>query len=94
MVIIWSKADLADEMRENIVEAIKRSLSITFPGAVSLEISNSSKSDSDQLCHVNNVGVAKTVLDQMSNPQPLHIAPSAIQTDDFFFLYRGSYGSK
>lgn len=94
VVIVWSKADLAEEMRENIVEVIKQSLSITFPGAVSLEISNYSKSDSDQHCHVNNVGVAKAVLDQLANPQPLHIAPTAVQTDDFFFLYRGSYGSK
>lgn len=94
VVIVWSKADLADQMRKNIVEAIKRSLSETFPGAASLEISNYSKSDSDQLCHINNVDVAKTVLDQLANPQPLHIAPTAVQTDDFFFLYRGSYGSK
>lgn len=94
VVIVWSKADLAGQMRENIVEAIRRSLSETFPGAVSLEISNYSKSDSDQLCHINNVGVAKTVLDQLASPQPLHIGPAAIQTDDYFFLYRGSYGNK
>lgn len=94
VVIVWSKADLAEQMRENIAENIKRSLSENFPGAVSLEISNYSKSDSDQLCHINNVGITKTVLDQLTNPQPLHIAPAATQTDDFFFLYRGSYGNK
>lgn len=94
VVIVWSKADLAEQMRENIVETIKRSMSENFPGAVSLEISNYSKSDSDQLCHINNVGVTKIVLDQLTNPKPLHIAPAAIQTDDFFFLYRGSYGNK
>lgn len=94
VVIVWSKADLADKMPENIVETIKQNLSETFPGAVSLEISNYSKSDSDQLCHINNVGVAKTVLHQLVNPQPLHIAPAAIPTNDFFILYRGSYGNK
>ena len=94
VVIVWSKADLAEQMRENIVETIKRSLSENFPGAVSLEISNYSKTDSDQLCHINNVGVTKTVLDHLANPQPLHIASAANQTDDFFFLYRGSYGNK
>jgi GTPase involved in cell partitioning and DNA repair len=94
VVIVWSKADLAEQMRENIVQAIKRSLSENFPGAISLEISNYSKSDSDQLCHINNVGVAKTVLDQLASPKPLHIAPAAIQTNDFFFLYRGSYANK
>jgi len=67
VVIVWSKADLAKLMRENIVEAIKESLAVTFPEAVSLEISNYSKSDSDQLCHINNLGVVKTVLDQRAN---------------------------
>lgn len=94
VVIVWSKADLAEQMRENIVGTIKRNLSENFPVAVSLEISNYSKSDSDQLCHINNIGVAKAVLDQLANPQPLHVASAAIQTDDFFFLYRGSYGNK
>lgn len=94
MLIIWSKADLAKNMRENIVDAIEQSLSETFPEATSLEISNYSKSDSDQLCHVNNISVAETVLNLLTNPQPLRIAPASIQTNDFFFLYRGSYGSK
>lgn len=94
VVIVWSKADLAENMRRNIVEAIERSLSEAFPGAISLEISNYSKSDSDQLCHINNIGVAKTVLNLLANPQPLSIEPASNQTDDLFFLYRGSYGSK
>lgn len=94
VVIVWSKADLAEQMRENIVKATKRSLSLTFPKAVSLKISNYSKSDSDQLCHINNVRVAKTVLNQLTNLQTLHIAPTAIPTDDLFFSYRGSYGNK
>jgi energy-coupling factor transporter ATP-binding protein EcfA2 len=94
VVIVWSKSDLADKMPKNIVEAIKQNLSQTFPGSVSLEISNYSKSDSDQLCHINNIDVVKTVLNQLSNPQPMHIVPTAIPTNDFFFLYRGSYGSK
>jgi len=94
VVIIWSKADLTEDMRENIVEVIKQSLSETFPGATSIEISNYSKSDSDQLCHVNNISVAETMLNLLTSPQPLRIAPASIQTNDFFFLYRGSYGSK
>jgi ABC-type dipeptide/oligopeptide/nickel transport system ATPase component len=94
VVIVWSKADLAVQMRESIVEAIKQSLSEIFPKAVSLEISNYSKSDSDQLCHINNVAVTKKVLDQLANPKPLHITPAAIQTVDYFFLYPGSNDSK
>lgn len=94
VVIVWSKADLAENMLENIVKAIERSLSDIFPEAISLKISNYSKSDSDQLCHVNNISVAETVLNLLAKPQPLSIAAASIQTDDFFFLYRGSYGSE
>lgn len=94
VVILWSKADLAEQMRENIVDSIKRNLSDTFPGAVSLEISNYSKSDSDQLCHINNVDAAQIILDQLDNPVPLNIEPTSIQSNDFFLLYRGSYGNK
>ncbi|WP_289132716.1 hypothetical protein [uncultured Spongiibacter sp.] len=94
VVIVWSKADLAENMRENIVDAIKKSLFETLPGATSLEISNYSKSDSDRLCHINNVSVAGTVLNLLANPKPLQIVPTASQTDDFFFLYRGGYDGK
>lgn len=94
LVIVWSKFDLAGKMLKSIVEAIKRSLSTTFPEALSLEISNYSKSELDQLCHVNNIEVAKVVLDQLVNPQPLHIAPVKVPTKDFFFLYRGDYEGK
>ncbi|MEL6928776.1 MAG: hypothetical protein AAFO95_09085 [Cyanobacteria bacterium J06600_6] len=94
VVIVWSKADLAEGMRENIVNAIRQSLSTTFPGALSFEISNYSKSDSDELCHINNLAVAKTLLDQLASPYGLHIEPATAQTNDFFFKYRGSYDSK
>lgn len=94
VVIVWSKADLADKMPKKIEEAIRNNLDEFFPEAVSLEISNYSKSDSDQLCHINNIGVVKTVLDQLVNPQPLDISAAAIPTNDFFFLYRGSHESK
>jgi len=94
VVIVWSKADLGDKMPKNIVEVIKRNLSEIFPGAPSFEISNYSKSVSDLLCHVNNVGATKAVLDQLVTPKPLHIAPASISTGDLFFSYRGSHGSK
>lgn len=94
VVIVWSKADLVDKLPKKIAEAIKQNLAETFPEAVSLELSNYSKSDSDELCQINNIGVVKTVLDLLTNLQPLRIAPASVRTDDFFFLYRGSHGSK
>lgn len=97
VIIVWSKADLDDQMRKerkNIVEAIERSLAVTFPGATSLMISNYSKSDSDQLCHINNIGVAESVLEEIARPKPLRITPVEMATDDLFFKYQGTYGSK
>jgi GTPase SAR1 family protein len=94
VVIVWSKFDLADKMRPNIVEAVKRHLSDTFPGATSIEISNYSKSESDQLCHVNNISVLETALDQIAKRQPLNITPNVLSSEDFFYLYKGSYGDK
>jgi hypothetical protein len=81
-------------MRRNIVEAIERFLSTAFPKALSLKVSNYSKSDSDQLCHINNVEVVKVVLDQLAAPRPLSVVPKAIPTNDLFFLYRGNYEGK
>jgi len=94
IVIVWSKADLAENMRENIVESIKENLSQIFPNVASLEISNYSKSDPDQLCHINNIDATKKLLNQMAAPEPLHIVPSTINSDDFFLIYRGNHGNK
>ncbi|WP_420386632.1 TRAFAC clade GTPase domain-containing protein [Roseivirga sp.] len=94
IVLLWSKADLADSMRSNIVESIETSLKTLFPDAISLQISNYSKSDSDELCHVNNLKGTESLLNQMDNPQPLTVAPMQPESSDFFFKYRGSYGSK
>jgi hypothetical protein len=97
VIIVWSKADLANQMRKErktVVESIERRLSEIFPGASSLKISNYSKSDSDQLCHINNIGVTESVLNQIAQSKPLQISPTGAATDDFFLLYRGSYGSK
>ena len=94
IVLLWSKADLADGMRSNIVESIETSLKTLFPDAISLQISNYSKSDSDELCHINNLKGTESLLNQMDNPQPLTVAPMELESSDFFLKYRGSYGSK
>lgn len=97
VVIVWSKADMAERMRRDcktVSESVEKSLHDAFPGAVVLEISNYSKTDSDQLCHINNIGVAKSVLDQLAKPQPLRISPVSIPTNDLFLSYRGSDDGK
>ncbi|MFY0591969.1 TRAFAC clade GTPase domain-containing protein [Roseivirga sp.] len=94
IVLLWSKADLADGMKSNIVESIETRLKMLFPDAISLQISNYSKSDSDELCHINNLKGTESLLNQIDNPQPLTIVPMETESNEFFFKYRGSYGSK
>lgn len=90
IVLLWSKADLAAGMRGNIVESIETSLHLLFPRAISLQISNYSKSDSDELCHINNLKGVQSLLNQMDKPKPLTIKPKSIESRDFFFNYRGT----
>lgn len=92
--IIWSKADLIEEIRPNIKESIINGLSDLFPGATSLEVSNYSKTDSDQLCHINNLRATEIMLNNFIVPQRIRIIPVGNETTDYFFLYKGSYGTK
>lgn len=94
VVILWSKADLENDMRANIVEAIKRSLTELFPNSTHLRISNFSRSDSDELCHINNLKSIQTVLDLLSSAPSIHIEPQIDSGTDLFFKYRGSYERK
>lgn len=89
VLILWSKGDLADQMRPNIYEAIERSLADLFPSATSLNVSNYSKSDSDQLCHINNLKAVQLLLDFLSRPKTLSITPNIEVAQDFFFQYKG-----
>lgn len=92
ITLLWSKADLFDEIRPNIREAIENGLKELFPEAVSLKISNYSKSDSDQLCHVNNLAASELILNYLSAPRALKVEPRLSNSSDFFIQYRGSYG--
>lgn len=91
VLILWSKGDLADQMRPNIREAIESSLSTLFPDSLSLQISNYSKSESDELCHINNLKAVQSLLDSLSASKSLIITPKIEPVNDFFFQYKGSY---
>lgn len=94
ILILWSKGDLVNQIRPNIQEAIESGLSTLFPNALTLQISNYSKSDSDELCHTNNLKTIQLILDFLSVPQSIMITPQVEPVNDYFFQYRGSYDYK
>lgn len=94
ITLLWSKADLIDQIRPNIKNAIENGLKELFPEAISLQISNYSKTDSDQLCHINNLKASELILKSLSAPRSLKVMPKIGDESDLFFQYRGSYGSK
>jgi energy-coupling factor transporter ATP-binding protein EcfA2 len=94
ITLLWSKADLIDQIRPNIREAIEDGLKELFPNAISLQVSNSSKSDSDQLCHINNLKASELILESLNTPHSLTVMPTMDDGSDLFYQYRGSYGSK
>ena len=94
VAVVWSKSDKIGKIRENIKRAIEEAIMRSFPSSRSFQISNFSRSGSDELCHQNNLAVVDYLLEQLDTVKPLRLAPSIIGTSDFFFKYRGSYDSK
>jgi hypothetical protein len=96
VAIVWSKSDKIDEILPNIKLAIDKDIRKKLPNALSIEISNFSKTDPDILCHKNNILVTERLLNTMNEPDSnrLEIQLDVTESTDFFYLYRGSYGSE
>ncbi|WP_417361104.1 TRAFAC clade GTPase domain-containing protein [Galbibacter sp.] len=94
ITIVWSKSDLIDNIRENIKQAVEKSLKESFPDANIIEISNYSKKDPDKLCHENNLQVTEYLLDKLNTPKKFTLTPEIGDTEDYFFKYTGSYGNQ
>lgn len=96
VIIVWSKADKMSELEEEypqIKKAIESSINQYFPNSQSIAISNFSKTDPDNLCHVNNLTVTESILNTLNKPKSLKLNSEIEVTSDFFFQYRGSYGN-
>jgi len=96
VMVVWSKADKMKDVLPNLKEEIEIGINSLFPRATVLPISNYSKSDNDEFCQINNLKASEHLLElaTQSNSATLKVSPSDIPTDDYFFLYKGSYGSK
>ena len=97
VAVVWSKGDKMKQLEKDypkIKQAIERSIMQYLPNAESYIISNFSKTDPDQFCHVNNLRVTEYLLNMISKPKPLKLKLEVSGTSDLFFQYRGSYGNQ
>lgn len=97
VIIVWSKADRMEELERDypiIKNAIEQSIKQYFPSSESIAISNFSKAEPDNLCHINNLAVAENIINKLNKPISLNITPIIDETIDLFFKYKGSYENK
>lgn len=89
IVAIWSKADLIDDVRTNIKEALQEELQNLFHNVDFYQISNFPGKDDDPLCHTNNIQVLESLLNQLNKKEDIVISLSNENVDhsDYFFKY-------
>ena len=85
IVIAWSKGDNFENVPKEIVQSLQSELDLIFPGHKSFLISNHSFSDSDKLCHINNIKLIESILDLISSIKPAQLDIADIETNDYFF---------
>jgi len=94
VAVVWSKADEIGNVRENIRTALEEDLTQVFGDSQVFEVSNFPQSDPDILCHKNNLAVIEYLLEKLNEPRPIKFKPQVSVSDDLFFNYGGSYGSR
>ena len=90
VVVVWSKADKINEVRENIRNALEEDLAQVFGDSQMLKVSNFSKSSPDILCHKNNLAVIEYLLEKLNEPRLIDLILQINTSDDLFFKY-GSF---
>lgn len=94
VIVVWSKSDQLQSIRENIKTAITEHLDTIFANPVVLEISNISISDHDPTCHENNLVVVEQILDALNCRTYPTVEPDVIPSTDLFITYRGKNGKE
>jgi len=94
IVIIWSKAEIIDDILPNIKTGIEQRLSILFPEAAVLKVSKFSVKASDDLFYQNNLKAVELVLNQILSPRKIKLEQPEEATEDYFLKYRGRYGTE
>lgn len=94
IVVVWSKADEIENIRENIKNALKEDLDNIFEDSQIIEVSNFPKSNPDILCHKNNITVIEYLLKKLNESKIIKLILETNVSDDQFFNYRGSCRSE
>jgi hypothetical protein len=91
VVLAWSKGDVFMQLPRDLRQSLDTELMTIFNGPRHFKISNHSFSDSDELCHVNNIKVVETILSSRvhSYLDPLNYTGEG---NDYFFKYGQSIG--
>lgn len=92
VAVVWSKADEIDSIRGTVRSALEEDFTQIFDGGRVFQVSNFSKSDSDTLCHKNNLAVTEYLLEELNKPVVVRPTPHIGVSNDPFFRYRGTYG--
>lgn len=91
VAIVWSKADKIKDIPTIIKNSLEEDISIIFKDQHVFEVTNFSKSDTDVLCHKNNIDVIEYILDKLIKPNKATLEPVVNDSDDLFFQYRGEH---
>ncbi len=89
VVVVWSKADLKDEVHQTIKESLHNELAEIFTNYYEIDISNFPSKNPDDLVHKNNLKVIDWLLDKISVPSGNEIIIQNEYENDIFLNYKG-----
>jgi len=90
VAVVWSKSDEIDHIRGNIKESLTEDLFHLLGAAQVFEVSNFSKSDSDVLCHENNIAVTEYLLDELNKTKKIILELNSCESNNVFLNYAGA----
>lgn len=88
LVVVWSKADQADQIYPANRQDLEKLLASYFPNHTSWEISNNMVAEPDPLCHEHNRYLLDSLLSQLATRRA-EVPILAVQNTDPFLNFRG-----
>jgi len=89
VLVVWSKADLKEEVHPMIKDSLKNELSEIFSNYYEIDISNFPAKNPDVLVHKNNLKTIDWLLDRIISPTGENIIISNNYENDVFLNYKG-----
>lgn len=89
VLVVWSKADLKEDVHPTIHDSLKNELSEIFNNYIEIDISNYPSKNPDVLVHKNNLKTIDWLLDKIIIPTGVNIAIRNEYENDVFLNYKG-----